>query len=373
MLHDIRRAALMGILGVVSAALGAIAIQGCGDGNDCVGGIVRDGKCEGKCEDSKCLANNTCIDNRCQLKCTDASECNTDQACTPAKNDAGADVNVCQASTKAARSTDIGIACPYGDECNGSYTCPDGTVCGDGVANATCSGAECKPLHCLSVGIGDGNAYCTQFDCTSDTDCSTGMYCGVTRLDQKICGTNKGTDDPCLDPADFNTDGATFSEGPLGLLRKVCRVRTGCVACTTTEDCSGVPGQDCVQFGSESVCAKSCGTAKDCEDDNACTGGYCLPKFGSCKGTGQFCEPCVSDLDCAAAGPTFACLGTTGDQVACLDVSFPITCTDSTVCPVSPSGKKGMCMDDSVASPGSSLYDHCYFPYTPATNKFKCW
>jgi hypothetical protein len=345
---------------------------GC-DGKTCEegGGVVIDGKCEGKCDPSKCLENNTCVGNRCVLQCASQTECVAGQECAATKADDGTDVNVCLYTQKA---ESIGMPCPIGNECDAYSACPDGSPCGGDVANPKCDAAECRPLVCLTAGTGDANAYCSTYDCKTDDDCVDGMYCTVRRLDQKICGTQKGTEDPCVDPAAFNADGATYQEGPISLLRNVCEKRGACAPCTTDLDCSDYPTQNCVQIGPDTVCAKQCASAIDCEDDHDCVSGFCVPKFGSCTGNGNFCEPCNTDLDCAGGGPNSACLGLTGTQKACFDASFPDTCTTTSDCPVSPSGKHGVCLDENEgSSPGDPTYHRCYFPFKAATNKFKCW
>jgi hypothetical protein len=375
MSSKVTRAFALGFAGLLSiAALASFTAAGCST-ETCVGGVVVNGKCEGKCDPSKCQANNTCVANRCELQCTKPADCIAGQQdCVAKKNDAGQDVSVCEYAVT--KSADIGTSCPLGSECDALMACPDGSSCGPDVAKPNCDAAHCKALYCVGGGVGDADAYCANLDCASDSDCATGYTCSVIRLKQKICGTTKGTDDPCLDPADFNKDGATFSEGPISLLRKACRKRVSCQPCKTDDDCSLVPGQACVQIGaSDTFCAKSCNTSKDCEDDHTCGGGFCVPKTGSCTGSGKFCEPCNTDLDCAAGGPTVACVNATGDQRACFDTKA-VNCMTDADCPQAPapSTRHGKCLDATVGvNQGDPGYHTCYLPYNAGLNKFKCF
>lgn len=370
---NVGRALALGFAGLMSlAAAASFLVTGCST-ETCVGGIKINGKCEGKCDPAKCQAGNTCIANRCELQCNQLSDCIAgQQACVAKTNDAGQAVNVCEYTNK---SQYIGTSCPLGTECDAFMACPDGSDCGPDVTSPKCDASQCRPLDCIGGGVGDADAYCANLDCTADTDCAPGYSCSVIRLTNKICGTQKGTTDPCIDPADFTKDGATYSEGPISLLRHACRKRTACTPCNTDDDCSLYPDQKCVQLGDQTVCAVGCNTSKDCEDDHTCVGNFCIPKIGSCKGTGQFCEPCVTDLDCAAGGPTVACVGATGNQRACFDTTAK-TCTSDADCPAAPapSTRRGMCLDGRVnLMQGDPGYHTCYLPYNAALNKFKCF
>lgn len=371
MRSTISRAVALSFAGLVAiAALGSFSMAGCST-ETCVGGIVKNGKCEGKCDPAKCQAGNTCVDNRCELQCTKLSDCIAgQQACVAKTNDAKQAVTVCEYTLK---SGNIGASCPLGTECDAFMACPDGSDCGPDVTKPNCDASQCRPLHCIGGGVGDADAYCANVDCSADKDCAPGYACSVIRLPQKICGTQKGTTDPCLDPADFNADGATFSEGPTSLLRKACRKRSSCYTCTNDDDCSLYPGQSCVTVGADNVCATGCASNSDCEKDKMCAGGFCIPKTGSCTGSGQFCEPCNTDLDCAAGGPTVACVGASGNQKACFDTTA-VKCTTDANCPTSPGGRHGKCLDASVGlSAGDPGYHTCYLPYQSTTNKFQCF
>lgn len=365
----------------------ALASAGCGDdggsgGNDgatstktnaststageCVGGVIKDGVCEGKCKPELCIEGNICVDNRCVLPCEAHADCiPNEQLCAPAINDdTGEGVNVCTYTTK---SKSIGIPCPASTECAASMACPDGTPCGPGVEAPTCEGDSCKPLICLTSGPGDADALCTNVDCQTDADCGGGMYCGIGRLAQLECGTMGADPNDCINAADFAKGGATIQRGPLGLLRNTCRPAGQCAPCASDLDCGLRPNQKCVNLSGELRCAAGCNFPSDCDDDHTCIGNFCVPKAGRCAGTGGFCEPCLNDLDCAAGGPKFACINTTGNQRACFDVDFPDACTKDSDCPQAASGRYGDCVD----LDGNMTVDHCYLPMV--SGKYMCW
>jgi hypothetical protein len=387
-----RHAAMVGA--VAFAGLALFTWPGCG--SECDGGVLVNGVCEGRCDPASCLENNVCVQNRCVLKCTSHDECYAPargqdrlQECSSQKTDtvpADGDPNkglgegkaeyVCTDSDKAPND---GLLCPFGTECDGSFACPDGTPCESGKgSDGHCTADECKPMFCVTNGEADAEAYCTTVDCKADTDCGPGMYCGVRRLPQQICGTMKGDEMPCVDPGTFSANGATYQEGPQGLIRNVCLKREPCAPCTGPTDCSLSPDLACVNINGYQACAKTCAADSDCNDDFTCVGGYCIPRTGQCKppATGNFCYNCLNDLDCGPPGPdnTVSCLDASAGQRACFDLSFPDTCTVDADCPAGPSGKHGECLDEGEGLTSSDgAYHRCYLPYFPAPNKFQCW
>ncbi len=312
----------------------------------------------------------------------------------------------------------LGTLCAFGHECDGVYQCPDGGPCSPQGGGATCAPAECalttqykacpdgtactgaegdacapeacKPLLCRSSGEGDAEAYCTTYDCKTDLDCAAGFYCGVRRLPTNICGTTKGDEEPCLDPSQFTAGDATFQEGPSSLLRNTCLKRNICSPCVTANDCSLSGDLTCVDIAGVKSCTKPCRVDGDCNDDaycfstaaaapcgNApCDDGLCLPRAGSCRGTGEFCQPCLNDLDCSppGSGGTMACIEAGTGMRGCFDTSFPDSCTADADCPESPSGLRGECLDEGEQlTPSDDLYGRCYLPYLSSANKFQCW
>jgi len=310
------------------------------------------------------------------------------------------------------------------------------------------------------VGEGDMNAYCTHHDCADDADCPAGFTCGVTRDPHDICGATcsggkcsddqstcmstedcqKGnnslcgeTAEPCIDPASFNVNGATYFEGSLCLLRKTCLKREPCMPCEHNRDCSLDGQQVCIPLGTETVCARFCKQDVDCYGDELCGPGYdtcdvdknlpcpsfppgcpprpcingvcasgpdglpgapcvvaadcpqqtcvprtvCVPREGVCRTSGGgFCHHCVNDTDCGDADSTQACEEVSAGEFTCFDESFPAECPNGTdaECPTAPGGKHGECLDDGEGVTSADWYYHrCYFPFDTPRSVFTCW
>ncbi len=304
----------------------------------CVGGVVRpDGTCEAKCDPSKCHANNTCVDNKCALTCDAHSDCNAySQECRPAvEDDSGVQVFTCQNVPV----REFGDPCPNGDECP----------------------------TCFRTGPGDAKSYCTM-TCEADADCPGGYECGMVRDPHEICGTNKGnsgfcgeTDEPCIPQAELANHGLV--EGDLCAYKKMCLKKDACATCQSDVDCSWT-GTKCVaQETGEQRCAMECGQDSDCEADKLCMNGFCQPRFGACESVEpRFCGPCRSDADCG--GGTWACLRLHGNEMACIDLSFPIACSSDQDCPLSPGGKRGDCVNvgsrNGCYAPNNGDFTTCY-------------
>lgn len=380
------------------------------DPGDCIGGVIVDGVCEGKCTPDKCIEQNTCVGNRCVLSCGSHGECLADgvQACAPAKeDDTGTDILVCLPSGAPAG---IGATCLTADACGRWLACPDGGGClADQCGNdpeacaldeAACDGASgctagkcpdggaCRVgcasdctgwLECESVGEGDPNAYCTNRDCAADGDCIDGFYCGLVRAPHDLCGATcagpagsqkcaggnhdgepckddkfcqKGNDELCGVTTEAckspGQDGTTLFEGSQCLLRKSCLRRGPGATCTSDLDCSRIPGQKCAALGGERRCTHACASDFECQKDSACSAaeGACLPRFGKWIGAGQFCEPCFTDEDCGKNGTAVACAPIPGGGGACFDYAYPVECLTDADCPLSPGGLRGTCQDE---------------------------
>ena len=417
-----RAVQLAGALGLVAFAfaLSTASSTGC-SGTFCEGGFVRDvpgmaqGLCEGTCTDSDCVADNVCVDNRCALQCTSHLDCSIGtQACTTTTADEGFAATVCESTDLAA----IGTKCPFGVECKTLMACPNGTACDftqcgggactqDPVACSTatsgptpscntgkcadgtacvvpgCTQAECTALSCVSDGTADADAFCTLIDCHADTDCAAGMYCEPEHDPHALCGSSPQvgnnqfcgtTTAACVDPTTADAAGATYVAGAYCLLRNRCERRGDCAPCTTDLDCSLIPGQHCTTVSGAQVCTADCATDADCVQDHTCTSGECVEKFGACKGTGKFCEPCNDDLDCGPASAGMACVGWGAGQRACYPIVSPPTCKASTDCPLTPDGHNGQCLNEEVGFPsGQTGYDTCQAQFDTATNAYSCW
>lgn len=400
-------------LAAIAAALSTSGSTGCG--TFCEGGFVRpvpgmsQGTCEGLCSPSQCAsADNVCVDNRCELQCASVLDCAPEQDCVPATSDGadGGTVTICQNSTFGP----IGAGCPFGTECAMLFACPDGSNCDytqcsgktcapdtgacEGISKCSagkcpdaspcivqgCPQSECKALTCLSAGSGDAQAYCTLLDCQTDSNCPAGFWCASERDPHQICNDPKPNPTLCGTTTDAcvttTASGTTFTKGPFCTMRNECREHRQCDPCATDLDCSLTPSQHCTQVGSSKGCTLDCAADSDCSDGFECTGGECVPRFGSCSapvGAGTFCQTCLSDADCA---PGLACARPPDgeERVCALPLGSGNACMTDADCPVSPSTQHGKCMDATVqSSPGDGFYETCWYPYIAATARFDCW
>ncbi len=375
--------------------------------------------CEGLCSPSKCAnPGNVCVANLCELSCTSLQDCAPGQDCVAVTTDGtggggsgGTMTTICQDNGKAA----IGVNCPFGNECTPASppvaggaqpACPDGSNCdytqcataggmctpdpiacaaitgkcpiglcsGDGATACIvpgCAATDCKPLVCLSdapAGSADEAAYCTLLDCHANTDCPGGYWCAKVPDPHQICGgpmpgANCGTTtDPCVDPSMDATNGTTFVKGPFCTLRNECRILRQCDPCATDLDCSLTAGRHCTTMASAKFCTQDCVTDADCVSGFECTTGECVPRAGSCTGSGKFCEMCHDDTEC---GTGFECLQfETGGERVCVNTSLP--CMVDTDCPVAPSGLHGWC-DIDATSPV------CLIPMNSGSGELTCW
>lgn len=384
--------ALVALAGVGSTT----AFTGCG-GEDpppfCDGGFVRKaptetdpGVCEGKCTPEACGPHQACVDNHCVLTCASHLDCQPlTQDCVTGliEDDTKKELSTCQPNGMGT----IGVKCPFGDECNGKFACPDGKACDPACAGADCpcAAVDCKPLVCRSSGAGDAEAFCTLQDCKEDAHCPGGYWCATVRAPQEICNSSpkKGdsefcggpNSDPCVDPAQSAANGTTFVEGPHCALRNECRIRRQCAPCENDFDCSAIPGQRCKQVGPAKACVRDCLTEADCEQGFGCTDGSCVPRTGTCVGNGSYCQPCLNDNDCGGPTSNLSCVSFGGAERICIDVTLSMSCTSDNDCPVGPDGRHGLCTDETVgAGPGDAAYHKCYLPpFNEATNAFSCW
>ncbi|MCC6523212.1 MAG: hypothetical protein IT373_11165 [Polyangiaceae bacterium] len=239
-------------------------------------------------------------------------------------------------------------------------------------------------------------------------------------------------------PGTRNAAGETYFEGPVCVERRVCLKRAPCADCSSHRDCAALPDQLCIGAEGNAQCQTLCATDAQCLRDETCTptgfktcknahtttcavdadcpvakcaptdpavpegpkqcapGGTpctgeadcadtcldrnaCVPKTG-CRPAalpGGFCQHCVADSDCGAAGSNVACADVGGSlsqpEYACFDYSFGVSCTSASQCPTSPSGAHGACLNETHGvDPGSSVYHKCYLPFD-AQDGFTCW
>ena len=100
-----------------------------------------------------------------------------------------------------------------------------------------------------------------------------------------------------------------------------------------------------------------------------------MPRFGSCVGKGNYCEPCRNDVDCGDKTGKLTCSRLeSGGERSCVDPSLSTDCTTDTDCPTGPDGRHGTCIGpNEEASVGDPTYHKCYVPFTVATDRYSCW
>jgi hypothetical protein len=367
------------MLGLLAGFSGLVALAflpgtGCVAAADCVNGFVTaDGQCVAACSNDKCLPGNVCVANACVLPCIDHGDCSAGQICAPATDDANNEIHLCESTTRRPPVVDPGTGlqpggygwgCPLGDfDCSTAFACPNGRecdptacadctqdaaacagdpncnigTCGDGTACTfnTCPAALCTPFRCIGEKEGDALAYCSHHDCSADTDCPTGYYCGDTRDPHDVCGPTcagnacsndagiactedsqcqRGnnnfcgtTMEPCIDPEATNAaSGTQFFEGGACLMRKTCLLRNVCTPCSENLDCSLGNAQVCGVNAGTTNCLNLCNAQSDCRLDEFCVAYVSATTGGSstCAATPRV--ECTVPEDCPTPGD--ACL-----------------------------------------------------------------
>ena len=219
------------------------------------------------CDSSKCLPGNACLTDgtevKCRRPCATQSDCPFNYHCASydPKPFCVADKT---AYTKAA-SGQWGARCLPG---------------GDSACDTD------QGFFCYGTSPSDGSAFCTQFDCTSDSDCKGGYWCATVNA----------------------APNAVDAKRSVGETRKVCVPRDYCSPCATDVDCPSVGGAagHCVNDSAGNLyCATECQKDNNCVAQAACTDvgigvKVCAPRAGACVGDGSICSPCRSDADCPA-------------------------------------------------------------------------
>ncbi len=343
-------------VGLASVLAGTVAA--------CSGTPVTAAGVEPTCDEKKCLPNNKCITG-------------FDTAADQAANDPKKATLKCRLMcdppdlTKAS-AQDL---CPSNYHCNAggtvksdgstaSYCVPDRTAynkpaTGKGQWGASCNpqqGFETNPacdtdqnFWCYANSPDDGDAFCTQIQCTDDLDCKGGYFCATINQSPSATTAKRSfgaaqTTTACLPRA--------WNLAP----------NTRCGGCKTDIDCPlnlGRP-QHCVgadaNGGPEKVCAVECINDKNCTLDAKCAApaegpnlvstnatGVCLPRASSCKGDGGLCSPCSSDKDCTNGFCINADYST--ERFCTFKSTTPCTSTQgSATCPVKPNGGQVSCL-----------------------------
>ncbi|MCB9608677.1 MAG: hypothetical protein H6716_18955 [Polyangiaceae bacterium] len=364
----------------------------------------------------KCLGDAEGNNKSCKLECDRPADCAEGQLCTthfvdsdtqeeinacvtgPCTSNAGCDIrpgyhcidSECVQAECVEHSNCVGGICKTdgsdadGNTVNYCAAAPSGEKRGPGEYGSSCPGgaADCADgFRCFGRGEGDVYSYCTEFDCSQDSDCGTGFHCGRVRVGDAPCadtctGIPGDTAAGCVPAADIGA-GKKYECGALNLMRNVCIKNEYCAECQTDEDCLGEANQICAKGpDGKKQCTVACdptvdscpwGAASECKVFDTDRGiPTCGHKFGACTGSGAGCEPCVDDGDC---GPQGICLDSsfTGERY-CLDLSFTCDCTGLAKSDISQACKGGGC----PKTPGG-LDMYCFGflndPTSPIDNK----
>ncbi|HEY7956033.1 MAG: hypothetical protein ACHQ17_03725 [Polyangia bacterium] len=292
---------------------------------------------------ASCHADGDC--NVAGQKCV-ASICT--HACAGQFGDQGCPIGFnCTAATPGAGLTcnkvpfsvdDGGVPLLFDKSCSTDSTVCDST--GDPNPTPSCRKAEDPTMPGKPIPGADAHAYCTGV-CATDGDCPFNMYCGADYdgamkcLERQQCADCQ-YDDNC--PANFAC--ATTPKD----MKKYCLPR-----CNAQYDCPGA---------AQSINYLTC-------DLNV---GVCIPKYGSCVGGGEICDPCRVKADCAKTSTSCITNDLTGESMCSK------RCSDDTTC----AGPNGATCDDtdipSASNPSGMSIGICtgdkmhMFP-----GVFSCW
>ncbi len=238
------------------------------------------------CQDSLCAKNNKCIDdgktNECRLLCSKQEDCPDNYRCMLGPK---SDKTYCSPLTGTTiKKKDKG---QWGAHCAAIL---------DAKKQPTAAGLDANPdcdteqnFWCYAQNPTDGEAFCTQYQCGSDSDCKGGYWCATINVGPDIRTVRR-------------TVKSTTT---------VCLPRQYCATCTSDVDCPAQNGvtQHCVAGKDDKkFCAPECQNNGNCQKDAQCVAvddhNVCYPRAGVCKGDGQLCAPCYSDDDC----PNGACV-----------------------------------------------------------------
>ncbi len=227
------------------------------------------------CDPAKCAEGNECIDDQgvieCRLTCESqrgATGCPSNYTCVTTEVASFCKKDKLEVTVRAGQ---------YGAACSSL----------EGKEAAECD--QEQGFYCQYSDRNDPNAFCTQYDCESDADCTGGYFCS-------------SANDVPEKAKKARTIGATH---------KVCMPRAYCAPCAVDLDCA--PANDGTRQVCSSdaagagFCTKACLKDTNCNDEAKCVddgehGKVCSPIAGVCVGDGDLCSPCRADDDCAKGG-----------------------------------------------------------------------
>ena len=268
---------------------------------------LRDPACIAACpDDEACNKSNrkdTCINNACEERCSDSSDCSDGDICQ--------DRLCMHKASEPGETVDSRIGCDCGDTCNQYGTCevvickvdeecPPCSICEEGVCIEGCSdenpcpdGNCCNPdgrcskscskdLDCAGE---QGNQKCLQggccglicdplIPCISTSDCLPGQYCG----DEQYCLEGCFQDSDCDSLAENSESTQLFK-----CSKNFVKAPNG-----TTAPCEFYPDEEC--FSEVGQCIEYCNSDSDCAEGETCVDESCtIPPIVCDNDDG--CEP----------------------------------------------------------------------------------
>jgi len=277
-----------------------------------------------ECETSRCAAGNACIDDgtgsgsTCHKVCTGQADCPYGYYCNDGQlGSEGQDW--CVPNTN------------YPPQASGQWMTPCPTSGGE--KNAACDWNDF--FACYGTGPTDAASFCTEFGCGEDSDCKGGWWCSTQNVGPNVTTANATfgkTRTLCLPrwycaPCQTDHDCSAAEDGTLQHCVPDAKGNNYCTPeCTGNSDCA--PDATCVRqwpvCTPNAPAAQACASDDDCPSTSVayqhCNGGKCTPECGSgapcgagqtcgfldvcvprageCVGSGGFCSPCRSDVDC---------------------------------------------------------------------------
>lgn len=294
-------------------------------------GVVINGVCTAKCEDSKCGATGRCLvppdfaAGRCFAMCAGNDTCNEGDECSAQTTSSGMAGTFCYPRAYLNKKAGIsGDACASDDECDGGH----GLGCIDGkcAIKATCAkNADC-PKGFVIAGVAQGT-YCDGAICRPN---------GLA-VDAGLRGSACGGDAECDKNRNLTCQNGKCEQVPAAEGAR----------CSDDLSCDVLKGFDCVGGKCAKVVAlrdEPCG-AVPCVQGSVCFNGTCsAPVVGEGKGCDAAAVKCANGLVCDAgvckkgpAGSGQPCEKEIGcdpskDGLACIEGVCRYTCKEVTGC-----------------------------------------
>ncbi|ACT65646.1 predicted protein [Cyanophage PSS2] len=344
----------------------------CNNDNDCSGGVCKDGECVAGCRsDSQCFPAESCIDNKCEFRCSDAQECQANgygnacingicQEVSSGPNDDGwSRCTSCQTCSELGTCKDID--CSSDDDCPGcSCLLGRNAVCGECQFDSDCGGDSiCNDGECLRPCF-------LEIRCSSDSACPRGEVCGESG-DGPYCIPGCRNDSQCEEASEKCVDGSC---------RAFCLSTSDCAAgerchdgeCMRLQDPADdvtVDPTDPGEFDddTDSVDSPECGLNQCCHSDKGyyCEACYCnssedcecgLCTDGRCKGFCRSDEDCPCGVCTAEGFCSETCKKDEDcDDGICVDGQCESGCDSDDDCPqgegcyIDPDTGDGICLD----------------------------